>query len=747
MRIATWITILGCAAVYAARATTEEPPAPKDEKPWAFRSPTHLTPPAVRNAVWVRNPIDRFILARLEEAGLKPAAEADRITLIRRLSFDLIGLPPTPEEVAAFVNDHSPDAYEKLVDRLLASPRHGERWALYWLDLVRFAESEGFKSDEPRPAAWRYRDYVIRSLNRDKPYDRFLREQLAGDELYPDDADALVATGFCRHYPDESNAVDLEKRRQDILNDMTDTTAQVVLGLTVGCARCHDHKFDPITQKDYYRVQAFFAAFQPAEVPVGSHAEMERYQQQLHTWEEKTADVRRRMSELEAPFKEQFLSKRKARFPKEYQEMYELPADRRTPLQEQIAAMVAKQVEIGGDDVAKTMKPDVRQRWKELGQQMAQFAREKPRLGTAMALTDVGPTAPPTYLLKRGDWRQHGPEVAPGYLSAIDDREAPIPPPAPGNRTTGRRAVLAQWLTRPDNPLTTRVMVNRLWQHHFGRGLVGTPSDFGSQGELPSHPELLDWLATTFVEQGWSLKAMHRLLVTSATYRQASSNPEAVGRTDPENRLLWRMERRRLEGETLRDAVLAVSGLLNLKEGGPSIYPELPAELGGMKKSTAWPVSADPEARNRRSAYVFVKRNQRYPLFSVFDAPDSNETCARRHISTSAPQALALLNDRTSLEQARAFAGRVLREVGPAADMLTERAFQLALGRAPDAAERQAVRAFLEREVPQLRERLSGKNPPPAPVPVPAGVEPAYAAAVVDVCHALLNVNEFLYVD
>jgi hypothetical protein len=746
MRVANWIAILGYTAFFALRTTAEEPPAPKPEKSWAFRTPTRPTPPAVQNAAWVRTPLDRFVVAKLEEAGLKPAAEADRATLIRRLSFDLIGLPPTPEEVEAFVNDRAPDAYERLVDRLLASPRHGERWALFWLDLVRFAESDGFKSDDPRPAAWRYRDYVIRSFNRDRPYDRFLREQLAGDELYPEDADALIATGFHRHYPDEYNAVDLEKRRQDILNDMTDTTGQVVLGLTLGCARCHDHKFDPIAQTDYYRIQAFFAAFRPAEMPVGNHAEVERYQRQLHAWEEKTADVRRRMAELEAPFKEQFLTKRKARFPKEYQEMYELPAEKRTPLQEQIAAMVAKQVEIGGDDVAKSMKPEVRQQWKELGKQMAEFAREKPRLGTAMTMTDVGSMAPPTFLLKRGDWRQPGQEIAPGYLSAIDDREAAIPA-SPNSRTTGRRAALAQWLTRPENPLTARVMVNRLWQHHFGKGLVATPSDFGAQGDPPSHPELLDWLAATFVEQGWSLKAMHRLLVMSATYRQSSSHPEASVGSDPENRLWWRMERRRLEGETLRDALLAVSGLLNLKEGGPSVYPELPGELGGMKKSTAWPVSPDSEARNRRSVYVFVKRNQRYPLFSVFDAPDSNETCARRHLSTSAPQALALLNDRTSLEQARAFAGRVLREAGSAPDKVAERAFRLALGRSPDAGERQAIRTFLDREVPQLRERLAGKHPPPAPVPVPADVDTAYAAAVVDVCHALLNVNEFLYVD
>jgi hypothetical protein len=698
-----------------------------DEKPWAFRAPVRPSVPAVKDRARARNPIDAFLLARLEAAGLTFAPEADRRTLIRRLSFDLIGLPPTPAEVDAFVNDPAPDAYEKLVDRLLASPRYGERWATFWLDLARYAETDGFKADDPRPAAWRYRDYVIRALNDDRPYDRFLREQIAGDELYPDDPEAVVATGFNRHFPDEFNAVNLEQRRQEILNDMTDTTTQVVLGLTVGCARCHDHKFDPITQVDYYRVQAFFAAFQPADLPAGRHDEVEHYRAELREWEKKTADIRKKMSELEEPYRRRFLDSRKKRFPQEYQDMFDLPAAKRTPLQQQIAFMVEKQVRASGDEVVKSMAPEVRQQWQELQKQMTEAAHERPPAPpSAMALTDVGPVAPPTYLLKRGDWRHPGRELTPGYLSALDARPAR---PKPGAATTGRRAELARWLTIADNPLTARVMVNRLWQHHFGRGIVATPSDFGAQGEPPTHPELLDWLATEMVARGWSLKAMHRLMVTSAAYRQSSRFiVSRIDKSDPDNRLLGHQNRRRLEGEALRDAMLSVSGVLNPKAGGRSALPELPPELSA---TPGWRPSADPAERNRRSVYVYTKRNQRYPLFSAFDAPDGNESCARRYATTTAPQALMLLNARVTLDIARAFAGRVLREVGDDPDRVIDRAHRLALGRVPDADERATLGAFLDRQTALLK----GK------------ADPAFPAAVADLCHALLNVNEFVYVD
>jgi hypothetical protein len=701
------------------------------ERPWAYRTPTRPPVPAVNEGERVRNPIDAFLLARLEAEGLTFSAEAERRTLIRRLSFDLTGLPPTPEEIAAFENDPSPDAYEKLVERLLDSPRHGERWATFWLDLARFAETDGFKADDRRPAAWRYRDYVIRAFNQDRPYDRFLREQIAGDELYPDDPEALIATGFNRNFPDEFNAVNLEQRRQEILNDITDTTTQVVLGLTVGCAKCHDHKYDPITQEDYYRFQAFFAAYQPAERPLGEREEVEQYLQELKEWEEKTAALRRQMGELEAPYREKAMARKKSRFPGEYQDWFDLPPQKRTPLQQQIACMVEKQVNVAADEIVKAMKPDARQKWQDLNKQMAEMASDRPPAPpAAMVLTDVGPVAPPTYFLKRGDWRQPGREVHPGFLSALDRRSPALPPTKPGATTTGRRAEAARWLTDPGNPLTARVMVNRLWQSHFGRGIVGTPSDFGIQGEPPTHPELLDWLAREFIGRGWSLKAMHRLMVTSTAYRQTSlgAPTQNAYTIDPENRLLWRMSRRRIEGEALRDSMLAVAGLLNGKAGGPGVYPELPPELAVAK--AAWPVPADAREGNRRSVYVFAKRNLRYPLFSTFDAPDGNETCARRFQTTTAPQALMLLNGKAALDIARAFAQRVLADAGRDPAHVVERACRLALGRAPQSDERQTLLAFLDRE------SALGK-----------GSKDAFASAVVDLCHALLNLNEFLYVD
>jgi hypothetical protein len=717
------------------------------EKSWAYCPPIRPKLPAVKNRAWVRNPLDAFILARLEEQGLAPTPEAPPEQLIRRLSFDLTGLPPTPEEVEQFLHDRAPGSYERLVDRLLASSRYGERWAMYWLDLVRYAESDGFKADDIRPAAWRYRDYVIRAFNGDKPYDRFLREQLAGDELYPDDPEALLATAFNRHFPDEYNARNLEQRRQEILNDLTDTTAQVCLGLTFGCARCHDHKFDPIPQKDYYRLQAFFAAFSPRDdLLVAPPEDLASFEKQLHEWEAKTGKVRQQMRDMEEPYRQKIASHNKSKFAKNLQDAYDTPDEKRTPMQKQLAAMLAKQLVVTQQEMTKAMKPEVRKQWQDAAKRLADFDRLKPKAPpTAMGITDVGSVAPATYLLRRGEWRNKGEEVSPGFLSILDDRPVKVPARAPGAKTTGRRAVLAEWLTHPDHPLTARVMVNRLWQHHFGRGIVATPSDFGAQGEPPTHPELLDWLAREFVERGWSLKAMHRLMVTGAAYRQASRHNAAAAKIDPDNRLLWRMNRRRLEGEALRDAMLSVSGLLNLKAGGPSIFPELPAEVSIPRGG--WPVTKDLRERNRRSVYIFVKRNLRYPLFAAFDAPDSNETCARRFVSTSAPQALMLLNGKITLDLARAFAGRVLRETAGEPAKVVERTYRLALGRSPDATEAKLALQFLDKQASEVRQRLSAQRPVARPDAPPPGTEGGFGAAVVDLCQVLMNVNEFLYVD
>lgn len=704
-----WLVALTVILASAAAAPATDPLVPDD---WAFKKPSRPTVPAVAGNTSVRTPVDAFLLAKLEAAKLTFAVPADRRTLIRRVTFDLTGLPPTPAEIDAFLKDTSPNAFEKLVDRLLASPRFGERAALFWLDAVRYAESDGYKADDSRPNAWRYRDYVIDSFNADKPYDRFVKEQLAGDELYPDDPVAQIATGFLRHYPYEFNAVDVEKKRIDILNDITDTTAAAFLGLTLGCAKCHDHKTDPVTQEDYYRFQAFYAAYWPTETPVGGDPA-------YTAWEAKTAEVRERMAELEKPHKEKEAARQRKRQQAIYVKLIDIPAGERTPWQKQIAAMVEKQVYGEKVDWSKKMKGAEKDRYEALEKKLAELSKQKPAdPPTAMAMTDVGPVAPPTKRLMRGNWNRPANEVVPGYLSAIDDRDAEVQPTPQG--TTGRRSALAKWIASSENPLTARVAVNRVWQQLFGRGIVATPADFGATGERPTHPELLDWLASDLTANGWRLKRVYKLVVTSSAYRQSAVADH--GRTaDPDNKLLWRMPRKRLDGEAARDAMLAVAGRLNLKAGGPSFYPELPAELKAA--AGKWPVSADPAERDRRSVYVAVKRNLRYPFFTLFDSPDRNEVCARRFVTTTAPQALTLLNDEIVLGIGKAFAARVTKEAGEDRDAAVGKAFELALGRPPDTEEREAATNFLGRH--------PGKP----------------AEAVADLCHAMLNLSEFLYVD
>lgn len=704
---------------------------------WAYRpAPRPAVPQIPNQKPPSANPIDAFLLAKLVENKLAFAPQADRRTLIRRVYFDLIGLPPSPDEIEAFLADQSQDAYEKLVDRLLASPRYGERMAVWWLDVTRFAETDGFKADDSRPNAWRYRDYVIQSFNADKPFDRFVKEQLAGDELFPDNLDALVATGFLRHFPDEYNAVNLEQRRQEILNDITDTTAATFLGITLGCCRCHDHKTDPLTQRDYYRFQAFFAGIWPVEailLPADKKAE---YQTIQTAWDTKTADVRAAMTKLEEPYRTKDTKKQRGRFPDEYANLLDIPFDSRTPLQKQIAAMVDKQVNTRTGDVTKSMKPAEKSEWDRLRAQLTEQSKDKPADPPhAMAMTDL-PVPPPTKLLKRGNWRNPGEELEPGFIATIDNRDATTKPTNMG--TPGRRAALAEWIASKDNPLTARVIVNRLWQHHFGKGLVASSSDFGITGERPTHPELLDWLAAELKEsspslsrgeresrdegRNWSLKHIHRLIVTSAAYRQSAKGDPTGSKTDPENTLLWQYPRRRLEGEALRDAMLAVSGRLNLKAGGPSVFPEIPPEL--LKSAGAqWKVTTDPAERDRRSVYVFVKRNLRYPLFSLFDAPDRNETCSRRFATTTAPQALTLLNDGIVLGFAKDFAARVTKESGNDPEKVVDRAFVVAFGHVPTSEERQAMIDFMKNH------------------------KGTFAEAATDLCHVLLNLNEFLYVD
>jgi hypothetical protein len=707
-------------------------PAPSGSR--LFQPPLRPKVPAVKDSAWARNPIDHFILARLQAKGLAPNRPANRLRLLRRVTHDLTGLPPTIEEQEAFLRDTRPDAYERVVDRLIGSPHFGERWATHWLDLVRYAETDGFKEDALRPDAHRYRDWVIGALNANLPYDTFVRWQLAGDELAPGNPEALVATGFNRLWPDEYNAANLEQRRQEILDDVTDTTGLVFLGLTVGCARCHDHKYDPLSQRDYFRLQAFFAAMQPRELPLPGE-ELRVYQKKRAAWEARTRHVRDEIERLLEPKRQKLHAGALEKFRAEIKEAVRTAPGRRTPYQWLIALMALKQAERAEEAAPARLAAAEKKRYQELQKKLAALGAPLAAPATAMATTDIGAMAPPTHRLAGGDWRKPRGEVKEGFPAFLGstqpDERLPVALPS-----TGRRAALARWLTRADHPLTARVMVNRIWQHHFGQGIVATASDFGAQGAPPTHPDLLDWLARELVESGWDLKHIHRLLVTSAAYRQdsvidADSTLHARAlAVDRGNDLLWHARRRRLEGEAIRDAMLALSGELNTRMFGRSARPVLPANLSKY----AWKPDARPHDRHRRSVYVLARRNLRFPIFDAFDLPDMHNSCSRRLTTTTAPQALLLLNGVLALGHARAWAQGLRARHGDDPKAIVQAGYRAAWGRPADDDEVKLGLRFLQRQALDLREQGSGD-------------EEARSAALADFCHALLNTNEFVYVD
>jgi hypothetical protein len=732
-----------CDAAHAAKKNSSDAgEASFHQGAWPFTPPVRPDVPKVSESAWAANPIDRFVLARVEQAGLKPSLEANKTALLRRVTFDLIGLPPTAAEMGAFLADESESAYLRVVDRLLASPRFGERWAQHWLDLVRYAETEGFKADRLRPNAFRYRDYVIDSFNSDRPFDEFIRQQLAGDELEPDNPQALVATGFLRLYADEDNAANIFQRRQEILDDVTDTTSLVFLGLTMGCAQCHDHKFDDILQTDYYRLQAFFVSMSERDdLPIVDAEAVTAYREKLARWEEATVPVCREMDAILQPLRKDRTKFNLEKYEPAIVACYLKPASERTPYEEQIARMVQWRLDaaLKEEEAVKKLPPDVQRKLTELNERLAEFDSLKPPpLPRAMAVEDIGKAAPPTHLLAGGNWKRPEETLAPGFpefLGATTPEKAVLADIHRRELTTGRRTQLAAWLTRPDHPLTSRVIVNRLWQQHFGRGIVATPNDFGAQGERPTHPELLDWLAIELVESGWSLKHMHRLMVTSATYRMTSlvnSGDQGAAKAiavDRENRLLWRANRRRLEGEAIRDAILQMAGELNLEMHGPSARPQLPA---GVSPRYAWEPDDDAAQRNRRSVYVLAKRNMRFPLFEAFDQPDLHQSCPRRAVTITAPQSLTMLNSELTLELARQWAERLLAERFVSTADLVRAAYAAAYGRAATEEEVQLAERFLN-----VATRDSGKN----------SVDALQVDAVADFCHSLFNSNEFITVD
>lgn len=597
-------------------AHTEPPITESDRDHWALKPRQSIEVPTTSFENWSQNPIDAFIAAELETRGLAPQPEADRCTLIRRVSLGLTGLPPSPDEVAAFIGDEAPTVYESLVDRLLASPGYGEHGAQHWLDLARFAETDGFEHDNLRPNAWRFRDWVIDALNTDMPYDQFIRLQIAGDLLEPDNDAASIATQFCVSGPDMPDINSQDERRHTLLNEMTSTVGEVILGLQIGCAQCHDHKYDPISQADFYRLRAIF-------------------------------------------------------------------------------------------EPAISLKKNV----------------------SVTKLNEQFPYAPTSHVMIHGDFRRPGVEVAPNALRVLESESLHYES-LPQKTSDGRRIALANWLTHPDNPLTARVIVNRVWQQHFGQGLSETPSDFGIMGVEPSNPQLLDWLANWFVESGWSIKRLHHLILTSSTYQQRSRLPDDANADektawklalvkDPDARWLSRFPRQRLSGEVIRDVMLSVAGDLNRKTGGPGVRPPLPAELRSTLLKDQWNVTEDTTEHNRRSIYVFARRNLRFPIFEAFDRPAANQSCSRRNVSTTAPQALHLLNSEFSLLIAQNVADQIRRKSANADEQIST-AFRFIVCREPAAAEFTDAKQFFAGSDDDVLTHL---------------------------CLSLLNSNEFVFID
>lgn len=782
----------------------------KGKTHWAFQPLKRPTVPTVKAASLVRNPIDAFVLKKLEAQGLGFSPTASRRELIRRLYYDMTGLPPTPEEVAAFIADTSPDAYGKLVDRLLESPHYGEKWGRHWLDLVRYAETNSYERDNPKPNAYKYRDYVIQAFNQDMPYDRFIKEQLAGDELPGATGATLVATGYYRLGIWDDEPADVKQAEFDDLDDLVTTTGQTFLGLTLDCARCHDHKLDPISHKDYYRFVALFRNVNrfrnggPTDETIYFATEERKHAfwGRLAALEAQRAENQKQIAQVVSEYRKYrgkllsprdlgdvqyryyegawdklpdfkdlkpaatgkldpgFLDissrKRDEKFAYVFEGFLNVPQDgtysffldtddgsrlilngkplleKSTPGgqgMEQAVGIALKEgrvpfrveyfqgvgpfgfslswngpgftrralstIESCGESglpvLANAEIPLVLSA--ERSAQYAQLAKERDDLskqdGTPdkiLNVTEAGPKAADTFVLERGNPTTPGEKVEPGFPTCAGGTEAVLPAPATDAKTTGRRTALANWLTSPSNPLTARVMVNRLWQHHFGRGIVRTPNDFGLQGAPPTHPELLNWLASEFIAQGWSMKKLHRLILTSNTYKQSSRLNPVARKKDPENDFFWRFDLRRLDAEEIRDSLLTVAGNLNPALYGPSVYPEIPKDIlaGQSIPGYGWHTAQmKPEDQNRRSIYIHVKRSLIYPLLATFDLPETDRTSPMRFASVQPTQALGMLNSPLVNKQATILAERVQKEVGDDSRAFARRLFSLVLQRPP----------------------------------------------------------------
>lgn len=825
---------------------------------WAYKKLVRPAPPAVKTAKWVHNPIDAFVLGKLEIEGLAPVEPASKLALVRRAYYDLTGLPPTPSEAEAFVADKAPDAYEKLIDKLLASPQYGEKWGRHWLDLVRYAETNGYERDGVKPFAWRYRDYVIRAFNEDKPYDRFIKEQIAGDELDDVTTDSIIATGFYRLNVWDDEPADRKLAKFDVLDGILSTACQSVLAMGIGCARCHDHKKDPILQKDYYSMLAFIqdvSDMQTRDITrdINSPEQEAQYQKQLAEKRAREEELLAKIKKLEEQIKEGGGQQAGKVEPKAGTHDDPLPDARRGPQKWLYTTMRPNNEEWTWINYnADTWKEGMagfgrgapgtanlnRTRWvgediwmrrffdlKEVSAQLklsiyhdenvevffngklaakySGFIREyevHPLTAEQLKLLEPGknliavhchqtgggqyidvglvlsdaPSSPdvaiatapktlqdeyqslkkllegsrssgvnsggmkvmavfesgrsPTNIFLRGNPNLDGGVVTPAFPIILGDKSPVLPPPKPGAKTTGKRRVLAEWMASKDNRLTSRTMANRLWQYHFGRGICRTSSDFGQLGELPTHPELIDWLACEFVARGWSMKQMHKLIMTSNTYRMSSKDNAAALAKDPNNNLFWRFDMRRLSAEEVRDSILAVNGTLNLKMFGPSIYTEVPMEVlaTSSQPKNAWGQSA-PEERTRRSVYVFVKRSLNEPILNTFDQADTDSSCPVRYTTTVPTQSLTSLNSKFFNDQAALLAQRLKKEAGEDVATQVKLGLKLVMGREPSQKEFDRGVKFIHRLVEQ--NKLSVEK------------------ALVDFCLLALNLNEFIYLD
>ena len=743
----------GVTSASAALTELERSVLPPDARDyWAFQIPSR---PTVPESDSFRHPIDRFLAKARDEAGVTAAPRADKVTLLRRAYLDLTGLPPTLDEIDEFLSDTERGAWDRLVERLLASPHYGERWGRHWMDIARYADSTGFEQDYRRPNAWRYRDYVIDAFNKDKPYNQFLREQIAGDEVDHVTDETLIATGFLRAGPRvQFREKDNPERRHDYLDDVLATIGRGVLGMTVHCARCHDHKFDPILQKDYYSMQASIFGYVETDWPLLDLEDAKLYQAANALIDEQQQPLKDQISTIEGPHRERLRIKMiKERFPENVQQAVAKPEAERTPGEQLLAAQVLS-INPPRRDVAAALSSAEKDEWQTLTDQIETLDAERPpepamaeivtdgdyrfapngpgdeiigcpecrippdEPGTFLH-TEGGPDykAPPSYFLIRGDPFSPGSETQPGFLSVATYGDPPTAIPRPDGRTSGRRLALANWITSRDNPLTARVLINRMWHHHFGRGIVRTLDNLGKMGDAPTHPELLDWLAVEFVDRGWSIKEMHRLLMTSEAYQMASAvDNDANLSADVNNQWLWRYRGQRLEAEVVRDAIMTVSGGIDLTVGGEPIFPYIPQDiLDASQGKGIWLNQPDGPDVWRRSVYVYRRRSLGFPFFDTFDLPDQNQTAAARNVSTVATQALTLMNNEFVLNQAELFAKRLENEAPNDVDRQIELAYRIALSRSPSVDETAVAKDLV------VDRSLS------------------------DLTNVILNLNEFLY--